>query len=351
VRLSKWNATWLRIAIAAGCSLAAPSAPLAQDPQRASAKPPPEAVFAVIDGVRLSVPDYERALATAVRQRFYHRRPPEDSLAALQREVADELINRVLLLKEARRRGVQPDREKIDATLAEYVKRYGETPKWPQIRAEALPLLAARLEEESLLAKLGAAVRDVPPPSEAGARAYYEGHRKLFTEPEQVRLSLILLRVDPASPPLAWEKADEEAHAILRRVRAGADFAALARLRSGDAESAKNGGDMGYLHRGMLPQALHEELDKLQSQALSEPVRVLEGVAILRLEDRRAERLRGFEEARQRAADLARRESGERNWNELVASLRKRAVIEIDRSRYPGADSVGSAAENERRLP
>jgi parvulin-like peptidyl-prolyl isomerase len=345
--LSKWNTTWFGIAIAAGCSLAAPGAPLAQDPQRASAKPQADAVFAVIDGVRLSVPDYERALATAVRQRFYHRRPPEDSLAALQREVADELINRVLLLKEARRRGVQPDREKIDATLAAYEKRYGENPQWSQIRAEALP----RIEEESLLARLEAQVRDVPPPSEAGARAYYEGHRAVFTEPEQVRLSLILLKVDPASPPLTWEKADEEARAILRRVRAGADFATLARLHSGDAESAKNGGDMGYLHRGMLAQALHEQLDEHQSGALSEPVRVLEGVAIFRLEDRRAERLRGFEEARQRAADLARRESGERNWSELVASLRKRAVIEIDRSRYPGTDSVGRAAENERRLP
>jgi peptidylprolyl isomerase len=291
--------------------------------------------FAVVDGVRLPAAEYEQAVALAVRQKFYHRSPSDEVLAGVRREVADSLVERVLLLKEAKRRGLKPQRASVDAALAAYEARYGASPQWPKVRAEALPKLTARLEEDSLVAQLEAKVRDVAQPDEKTLRAYYQRHPELFTEPEQVRLSVILLKVDPTSPRATWDKAEAEARAILKKLQAGGDFAEIARLKSGDAESAKAGGDMGYVHRGMLPEALHGALDKLAPGALSQPVRLLEGVAVFRLADRREQRLRPFDEVRPRAAELVRRERSDGNWSGLIAELRKRAVIEIDRSRYP----------------
>jgi parvulin-like peptidyl-prolyl isomerase len=291
------------------------------------AQPP---AFAVVDGVRLSAAEYEQAVALAVRQKFYHRTPSDEVLAGVRREVADSLVERVLLLKEAKRRGFKADRAKVDAALAAYEARYGSSPQWPTVKAQALPKLTARLEEDSLVEQLERSVRDVPQPDEKALRAYYTKHPDLFTEPEQVRLSVILLKVDPSSPRAAWEKADAEGRDLVKKLKAGADFAELARLKSGDAESAQAGGDMGYVHRGMLPEALHGELDKLVPGAISPPIRLLEGVTVLRLADRKAQRLRGFEEVRPRAAELVRRERSDGHWSALIAGLRKRAVIRMD---------------------
>ncbi len=306
----------------------------------AEAQPP---AFAVVDGVRLSAAEYEQAVALAVRRKFYHRSPEGEALAGVRREVADSLVDRVLLLKEAKRRGLKPDRAKVDGALRAYEERYSASPQWPKVKAEALPKLAARLEEDSRLEQLERGVRDVPPPDEKALRAYYAKHPGLFTEPEQVRLSVILLKVDPAAPRAAWEKADAEGRDIVKKLKAGGDFAAIARAKSGDAESAKAGGDMGYVHRGMLPEALHGEIDKLVPGAISPALRVLEGVTVFRLQDRKPQRLRGFDEVRPRAAELVRRERSDAAWSAFTGSLRKRAVIEIDRTRYPEAAAAISA--------
>jgi peptidylprolyl isomerase len=285
--------------------------------------------FAVVDGVRLSAAEYEQAVALAVRQKFYHRTPSDDVLAGVRREVADSLVERVLLLKEAKRRGLKADRARVDAAIAAYEERYGASPQWPKVKAEALPKLTARLEEDSVLEQLERSVRDVPAPDEKALRTYYVKHPGLFTEPEQVRLSVILLKVDPSSPRAAWEEADAEGREIVKKLKAGADFAELARMKSGDAESAKAGGDMGYVHRGMLPEGIHGEIDKLVPGAISPAVRLLEGVAVFRLADRREQRLRSFDEVRPRAAELVRRERSDGSWSALIAGLRKRAVIQM----------------------
>lgn len=322
--------SWITAALAAASFALAPSLRAA----------PEAATFAEIDGTAISVSDYEAALRLAAARRFYHRQPPEEQLAAFRREVAESLVERVLLAAEASRRGIEPDREKVERALAEYDRRNGERAQWREQRAQMLPRLRRQLEEQSALEQLEQTVRRVPRPGEDQLRAYYGSHAGLFTEPEQLRLSLILLRVDPSAPPGARDKARDEARAILARLARGADFGELARTHSSDA-SAERGGDMGYLHRGMLPEAVYAEAAKLVPGRVSGPVTVLEGVALLRLEDRRAPKLREFDEVRDRAAELWRREQGDRNWKSLAAALRKRAVIRIDRGRFP--DLAGGA--------
>ncbi len=289
--------------------------------------------FATVGGSVVSAADYQRALAVAMRKKYYHAKPPEAELAKFQREVGDEVVNRVLLLAEAKRRGLQPDRAAIDATVAGYDKQYGGSANWKANREKMLAAVVPQLEAESLLERLGRLVKQVPEPSEAVARAYYEKHKDLFVEPEQVRLSVILLKVDPSSPQAVWDGALQEARSIHRKLKAGADFAELAKLHSGD-RSAAQGGQMDYTHRGMLPEAVHGVVDALKARELSEPVQLLEGVAILRLDDRRPAQQRRFEQVKERAADLWQREEAQVRWDRLVAELRRATPIRIDESHY-----------------
>src|SRR5512147_78161 len=239
--------------------------------------------FATVGDTVISAADYQRALSVAMRKKYYHAKPPEAEYAKFQREVGDDVVNRVLLLAEAKRRGIQPDRAMIDATVAGYDKQYGGSANWKANREKMLAAVVPQLEAQSLLDRLGKLVKSVPEPGEAVARAYYEKHKDLFVEPEQVKLSVILLRVDPSSPQAVWNSAKDEAQAIHRKLKAGADFAELAKLHSGD-RSAAQGGQMDYTHRGMLPEAVHGVVDALKPRDLSEPVQLLEGIAILRLD-------------------------------------------------------------------
>lgn len=308
-------ASW---AAAAGGALAAEGAPAAAN-------------IAVVNGKPVTRIEYERAFATAARNRFYHRAAPEGQVEALRREVADTLVDRALIVAAAEARGIEPDEEPIREALDGYERRYGASEQWKQIRETRLPALKRELAEQQLLAKLESRVRDVAPPDEKAVRAYYDANPALFTEPERVHVSVILLKVDPSATKLVRDKAREEARALHQRLDNGADFAETARLHSGDASAAK-GGDLGYLHRGMLAANLHESIDALAPGKVSHPVDVLEGVAIFKLHQRTTPALREFEAVKARAAELLRRELSERAWKQFVSALREAAKVEMDPS-------------------
>jgi parvulin-like peptidyl-prolyl isomerase len=300
--------------------------------------------FASVNGAAISVAEFEAALAGAVRQKFYHREVPEAKLDEFRREVAQTLIDRLLLQAEVRRRGMLPDAERVRAEIAQYDSRYAQSERWKQNRAALLPGLERMLGEREVLERLQATVREPAPgtPTDEMLRAYYDSHPALFTEPEQARLAVILLKVDPSAPAATWAAALEEAQAIRKRILAGGDFGEAARMHSSDA-SAPAGGDLGYLHQGMMPEPLFEKLGTMQAGDLSEPMRLLEGVALFRLVDRRAPRLRAFVDVKERAAQLWRRDEGERRWTEFMAGLRASASIRIDTERYPALATLASA--------
>ena len=324
------------IAALLGCANAAAAdaavaAAAASTPSVAAARR--DTPFAAVGDSVISAADYQRALAVAMRKKYYHAKPPEDELAKFQREVGDDVVNRVLLLKEAQRRGIQPDWDKVAATVAGYDAQYKGSANWAVNRDKMLASVVPQLERESLFERLERLVKTVPEPSEAASRAYYDKHLELFVEPEQVKLSVIVLKVDPSSTQAVWNSAHAEAKALHKRLLGGADFSELARLHSGD-RSAPRGGDMDYTHRGMLPEAMHSVVDALKPLQLAEPVQLLEGVAILRLEGRKPAQQRSFAQVRDRAADLWQRAEGDARWKKLIANLRQATVIRIDESQY-----------------
>ncbi|MBK5105102.1 MAG: peptidylprolyl isomerase, partial [Burkholderiales bacterium] len=189
-------------------------------------------------------------------------------------------------------------------------------------------------EEQSTVAQLEAATRVVPQPSEAELRAYYESHPEQFTQPEQLRLSMILLKIDPSSEAPERELVVARAQDLAGQLANGADFAELARQHSDD-RTAPDGGDLGYRHRGTLPPGIETVIDQMAKGMISEPLKLLEGMAIFRLDERKPANLRTLDTVRRNVTELWVRERGEAQWRELNARLRAgaeiRMVIEGDR--------------------
>ena len=183
-------------------------------------------VFAMVGKTAISNSEYDAAYNAAKRQKYYHATPPETEVAALQREVADRLVDRVLVIEEAQRRGIKPDAEKVAATIKGYEQRYANSAQWQQNRERLLPGLTAQLEMQSRFEQLERKIRAVAEPSLQQVSTYYKAHPNLFTEPEQVRIAVLLLKVDPSSTGAVWEKARQDAAALRVQIAKGADFAA-----------------------------------------------------------------------------------------------------------------------------
>lgn len=286
------------------------------------------ASFANVGSVTITVEEYNKALLQASRSRFYHGTPPEGEMDRLREDVAREVISRELLLQEAGRLGLRADEAVIAANIAEFDRRYADSPRWKEQRETMIVPLERHYREQDLLRQLEARVRAVAPPDTARLRAYYDANHDKFTEPMQHRVSVILLRVDPSSPKEVWDAALQEGGRLVDSLASGADFAELARLHSADVSSAQ-GGDMGYLHAGMLSPAAEEVIAALAPGEVSAPTRLLEGVAVLRLEDRKPAQLRAFADVSDRARELMLREQSDLAWQRLQEELWEKTPISV----------------------
>lgn len=289
--------------------------------------------IATIDGEPVSYEEFERMVYAEARQKFYHAKPNDDAVyLAFRREVANKLIDRKLKLKEARRRGLEPDAEYVGLELAKIEAQYAGTEQWEESGDVMLENVRMYFEEESVLAQVDAALRQVGDPSEADVRAFYKANIEKFTQPEQVRLSVILLAVPAWADSGAWDAAREKAGGILMTIREGRDFADAAREHSADP-SAANGGDMGYLHAGVIEGELAHVVSQLGDGEMADrPVTVLEGIVLVRVENRRPPQLHTLDEVRERATGLWRRDAEEAKYEAALASLRGASEIVMDES-------------------
>jgi len=292
---------------------------------------PAPQILATVDGLEITVADYHNLFQNAVRQKFYHRKVPERELAEFQREVLQDIIDQLLLLGEADRLGLTPDAADVQARLQKYEEQYQGQPDWLEQRDNAMALMEQRFNNDSLLERLRALVRDeVPTPGEEAIRAYYEANTGNFTRPEQVRASVILLRVSPTAPQDFWVSAQELAESLVFRIREGGeDFADLAREYSGHVESAGNGGDLGYVHQVMFSDQAQDAVNALQPGEISEPILLLEGLGIFYLQDRIAPELLPYQEVRERAVTMLHQQQKEQAWSALGQRLRSGVEVQI----------------------
>ena len=303
-----------------------------QSTQKMAAPTPPPAqakhldYIAIVGDERISLTHYVGALRKGMRERFYHGKIPKEKLRKFRKEVAEKLVDRQLSIQEARRRGIKPDMAEIRKEVAKFDQKFKKDPQWQKERVVVLKQYEERLKGDSLAKQLEKQVRSIPAPTDDQLRAYYNQHKDLFTTPKRVHVHLILLKVDPSSPSAVWKQAREEANDILSRIKKGSDFEDLARIHSSDS-SAQNGGDMGYIHAGMLGENAQKVLDILEPGEVSAPVILLEGVALFRLDDRQKPELNPLKSVRERAAQLYIRDQSDRAWKDLIAKLRKNTKI------------------------
>lgn len=108
--------------------------------------------------------------------------------------------------------------------------------------------------------------------TDAEIQSYYDQHQDQFTQPQRNRYSVI------------QTKTEADAKAALDELNKGTDFATVAKEKSTDIISAKNGGDMGWLEEATTPDEL-KNADLKEKGQLSGVIKSSVGFLVARLDD------------------------------------------------------------------
>ena len=154
-----------------------------------------------------------------------------------------------------------------------------------------------------------------PTPQEI--RDYYDKHWKEGNQGEEIRARHILL------------PSKEKAKHVLRRLESGDEFAAIAREHS-VAPEAQEGGDLGYVVRGQLPESLEKPLFDLELGDVTSVIKTPYGFHILQAVEKRKASKPKIEECIEEIRDRIQKERLEAAYAPWLADLRSRYRIEIN---------------------
>lgn len=280
--------------------------------------------FAVVNGYEIPMQIYVQAMRREAKKRYYHARITEERYTELKEDVGEGLIDNALLMLEAERLRLVPDSKKVDKSLLQISKRMdaiSETQK-----KTLLENVRSQFESRERIRMLEHKVRKSVSITEDLAKQFYVENTALFSMPEQRKVSLILLKVLPSAMSKEWQEAKQKLLDLREQLLEGRSFPVLAREYSDDV-SASNGGDMGFLHKGMLDGKVEDALAQLTIGGLSQPIRVLEGVVLVRLDGVKNGYQNPYESVKDRVYQLLTEQLADKAWQNFVEKLRANAEI------------------------
>jgi len=171
--------------------------------------------------------------------------------------------------------------------------------------------------------------------ADAEIQRYYDAHQTDYQVPEQVRARHILLKVAPDADDALKAEVRKKAEEVLAKVKAGEDFAELAKQYSEDS-TAGEGGDLGLFDRGKMVKPFEDAAFALAPGATSDIVETTFGFHIIKVEAKQEAHTRTLDEARAQILATLKQEKA----RELA-----QAQAEADRAKVAGGQSMAAVAQ------
>lgn len=197
----------------------------------------------------------------------------------------------------------------------------------PEVKArmeKAARDVLVRSYVEAVAAKMAAEL----PNLDALARERYEVEKGTLKSKDAVNTAHILFRI-PAGDEAAAAEAKAKAEKTLAELKAGADFATLAKERSEDG-SAAGGGELGWRDRGGLVGPYEKAAYALKPGEISGLVRSQYGYHIIKLLEHRPAQTLSFEQAKEQLLAKIRNELMGKRRDEWIKPFRGTKSVEVD---------------------
>ncbi|MBN2706415.1 MAG: SurA N-terminal domain-containing protein [Deltaproteobacteria bacterium] len=168
------------------------------------------------------------------------------------------------------------------------------------------------------------------------AEKYYQDNLEKFQVDEQVKARHILIRVGTEAGAQELAEAQAEIGEIVKALKAGGDFAELAKKYSQDSTASK-GGDLGWFGRGAMVAPFEEAAFALEPGVVSAPVRTDFGIHLIKCDERMTAHVKSFAEVKNDIEKGLRAEA-------LPALLRQRLTEVVEGLAGSGPDDFIQAA-------
>ncbi len=197
------------------------------------------------------------------------------------------------------------------------------------------PEVKARIEDlkNSILAQEFAqrALEDKVTVSDDEVKAYYNSHKGEFTDPAEVKARHILVKAPSEAKPEDWEKAKQKAEKIRKELKAGADFAKLAKKYSDDPGTKEHGGELGFFRKGRMVPEFEKAAFGLDVGEISQPVKTVFGYHIIQVEEKKPAHEKSFQDVQEQIRHQLTLDKQSQVLDKIIASLRAKYPVKINK--------------------
>jgi len=312
---------------------AAPAAQGVPAPAAEPAKPVPAelpAVLARVNGQDITKVEFDRALKSIEGRAGP---VPDTRRDEVYRGLIEQLVRLQLLKQEAAARKITVTDAELDKRIAEVKQQFPSEDVFKEaLAAQKVTPERFRADQRDELAvnkMLADALKDKVAVTPEQLEAFYKNNPDRFKQGERVRASHILITVPQGADGPTKDKAREKAEGILKQIKAGGDFAALAKANSADPGSAINGGDLGYFPPGQMVGPFNDVAFKLAPGTVSDLVETQFGFHIIKVVDKQAGGIVPLDSVRPQLAQFLENQNRQREGAAFVTALRAKAKVEI----------------------
>ena len=288
-------------------------------------------VVAKVNGESIAKAEFEKAVQ-AVESQNGGPVPPDQRDRVL-RGVLDQLIGYKLLIQESKSRKLAASDADVDARLSQIKAQFPSEEAFKQtmdqqkitldqLKTDArTEIVVTRLVQEEIGPKVSVKSEQVDD--------FYKKNPDKFQQPESVRASHILIRVPEGADAAAKAKAKTKAEGILKDVKAGKDFATLAKANSEDPGSAPNGGDLNFFPRGQMVPAFDQAAFAMKSGEVSNLVETQFGFHIIKVTDKQPAKTVPLDQVRPQIQQYLEGQARQEQTQAFLASLKSKGKVEI----------------------
>ncbi|HEU4634935.1 MAG TPA: peptidylprolyl isomerase [Edaphobacter sp.] len=245
-----------------------------------------EDVIARVNDRIISRSDMERSIQQLTAENQQNQVPASEA-ADHQKNLLRDMIDQQLLLSRAKELGLNADAEVIrrldEIRKQNHLDSMEDLEKAARQQGVSFEDFKANIRNSILTQQV---VRDEVgrhiQMTQGTEQAYYDAHKNEFAQPEQVRLSEILVPTPADASDAVVAQAKAKADSLAEKIKAGADFADVAKQNSG-GPTASQGGDLGLFKRGALAKVLEDQTFSLPAGGVTAPIRTRQGFVILKV--------------------------------------------------------------------
>jgi peptidyl-prolyl cis-trans isomerase C len=296
-------------------------------------------IAATVNGIVIKDADVDAKVSTYM-ERMAAQIPPnmvEQYRTQIRGQALESMIVEQLLAEQVKKEGINITDKDVNDKLNEIIAAQPGGMTMESFKA----MLAAQgqsfdVVKEQIKKTLGyEKLLGIVEVNDAEAKAFYDENKEDFNKPEQVKASHILVKVAPTATPEEKTAAKAKIDGLLKQVKGGGDFAALAKENSDDPGSKIMGGDLGFFDRNTMVKEFADTAFAMKVGQVSNVVETQYGYHIIKVTDRKEGGLTSFDKAK---ADIVRSLQDKKKnelFRQLIEKVKAGAKIEYPPGKEP----------------